>query len=74
MTDVPGISLPAAAKGDGVSFGSLFVLSFVVLLAFALVGALLTLDWRHWLPGAEGEKSIVGGVRASVYTFMSYLT
>jgi len=34
----------------------------------------MTLNWRLWLPGAEGEKSLVSGVRASVYTFMSYLT
>jgi len=26
------------------------------------------------LPGAEGEKSLVHGVKSAVYTFMSYLT
>jgi light-harvesting complex 1 beta chain len=30
-------------------------------------------DWRSALPGAEGGKSVLGGVKASVYTFMSHL-
>jgi light-harvesting complex 1 beta chain len=29
--------------------------------------------WRSWLPGAEGVKSMTGGVKAAVYTFMSHL-
>ena len=29
--------------------------------------------WRTWLPGAEGVKSLYGGVKAAVYTFMSHL-
>jgi light-harvesting complex 1 beta chain len=31
-------------------------------------------QWRSWLPGAESEKSLIGGVKAAVYTFMSHLT
>jgi light-harvesting complex 1 beta chain len=34
----------------------------------------LTWQWRSWLPGAEAEKSMIGGVKAAVYTFMSHLT
>jgi hypothetical protein len=44
-----------------------------VFLAIALIGQLLGWHWRDWLPGAEGVKSLIGGVKAAVYTFMSHL-
>ncbi len=51
----------------------LFGLSFAVFLVIALTGALLGQPWRKWLPGAEGVESLFGGVKAAVYTFMSYV-
>jgi light-harvesting complex 1 beta chain len=52
----------------------IFVLSFLVFMAVALAGQLLGMQWRSWLPGAEGVKSLFGGVKAAVWTFMSHLT
>lgn len=52
----------------------IYAAGFVVFLVFALAASLLVRDWRAWLPGAERETSLVGGVRSAVYTFMSYLT
>jgi light-harvesting complex 1 beta chain len=52
----------------------IFIASFVVFMAIALAGQLLGWQWRAWLPGAEGVKSLNGGVEAAVYTFMSHLT
>jgi len=60
-------------KADRKSFLLLFVAAFVVFLAVALVGQTLGMQWRSWLPGAEGVKSVTGGVKAAVYTFMSHL-
>ena len=60
-------------KSDSKTFSGIFIVSFVVLLAIALVAQMLTWQWRPWFPGAEGEKSLIGGVKAAVYTFMSYL-
>ena len=51
----------------------LFGLSFVVFLVIALTGAVLGQPWRTWLPGAEGVNGLFGGVKAAVYTFMSYI-
>jgi len=56
-----------------VSFLTLFTVSFVVFAAIAIVGQMLGWHWRSWLPGAEGVKSMTGGVKAAVYTFMSHL-
>jgi light-harvesting complex 1 beta chain len=60
-------------QADRKSFLLLFVAAFVVFLAVALVGQTLGMQWRSWLPGAEGVKSVTGGVKAAVYTFMSHL-
>ncbi|MCB1998809.1 MAG: hypothetical protein H6932_07565 [Burkholderiaceae bacterium] len=49
----------------------IYLLSFIVFLLIAFAGALLGQPWRSWLPGAEGVKSLFGGVNAAVYTFMS---
>ena len=56
------------------SYYLIFTASFIVFLAIALAGQLLGWHWRTWLPGAEGVKSLFGGVKAAVYTFMSHLT
>ena len=55
-------------------FWVIFGFSFTVFLVIACFGQLLGWHWRNWLPGAEGVKSIFGGVKAAVYTFMSHLT
>ena len=74
MTDMTSAAPTGVTKGDSVAYGSIFVLSFVVFLAIALLALLLTWNWRLWLPVAEGEKSLVHGVKSAVYTFMPYLT
>jgi light-harvesting complex 1 beta chain len=66
-TDIPAAQVDRSNR----SYLPIFVLSFAVFLAIALAGAVLGLPWRSWLPGAEGVKSLVGGVHAAVYTFMS---
>jgi light-harvesting complex 1 beta chain len=61
-------------KNDSVFFSLIFTASFVVFLVVALGASMLTWQWRSWFPGAEGETSLIGGVKSAVYTFMSYLT
>jgi light-harvesting complex 1 beta chain len=73
MADISTNSLQQLLKSDSKVFNTIFVVSFFVLLLFALFACLLPWQWRTWLPGAESEKSLIGGVKAAVYTFMSYL-
>ena len=63
-----------AHDGGSRSFVGIFAAGFVVLLVLATVSQVFGLPWRSWLPGAEAERSLVGGVKASVYSFMSHLT
>ncbi|MCK7491136.1 MAG: hypothetical protein MZW92_04775 [Comamonadaceae bacterium] len=65
---------PLSRPTDARVSGCIFALSFAVFIAIALAGQLLGWHWRSWLPGAEGVKSLFGGVKAAVYTFMSHLT
>lgn len=58
---------------DAASSGVLFVVGFVVFLVIALIAQVLAMQWRSWLPGAEAEKSMIGGVKAAVHTFMSHI-
>ena len=58
---------------DRNSYRLLFVAAFAMFLTIALVGQTLGMQWRSWLPGAEGVRSVTGGVKAAVYTFMSHL-
>jgi light-harvesting complex 1 beta chain len=73
MADVQRSSPRHAVETKSVSFITIFTLSFVLFSAIAVVGQLLGAQWRTWLPGAEGVKSLTGGVKAAVYTFMSHL-
>ena len=70
-TDQPAQGL---VKNDSKTYFAIFAVGFAVFLAIAVVGQLLGAQWRSWLPGAEGVKSVTGGVKAAVYTFMSHLT
>jgi light-harvesting complex 1 beta chain len=73
MHDKAAHEVTIVQRSDAASFNGLFIASFVVFLLIAVCAQAITLPWRTWLPGAEGSKSLVGGVRSSVYTFMSYL-
>ena len=68
-----GVDPSKEPKKDSATFGGIFFVSFIVFLTIALCAQMVALPWRSWLPGAEGRKSLVGGVKTSVYTFMSYL-
>lgn len=61
-------------QDDSFTYRGIFIASFAVFLLVALMAQVLTWHWRTWLPGAEAEKSMLGGVRAAVYTAMSHLT
>ncbi|NBT92427.1 MAG: light-harvesting protein [Betaproteobacteria bacterium] len=52
----------------------MFVLVFCVFMALAVVGQLLALNWRTWLPGAEGSATTLVGVKSAVYTVISGLS
>jgi light-harvesting complex 1 beta chain len=73
-THIESVMPKAVTAPDFRGWTIIFALSFLAFMVIALAGQLLGWQWRAWLPGAEGVKSIFGGVKAAVYTFMSHLT
>ena len=73
MTYGKALSAPRLPADESKGFYGIFVVSFVVFLFIALVAQALTLRWRNWFPGSEGDRSMIDGVKAAVYTFMSHL-
>ena len=51
----------------------IFAATFVVFLMLAVAGKLLNWNWRTWLPGAEGARSMWDGVTSAVYSVISHL-
>ncbi|MEK8031276.1 hypothetical protein AACH06_10650 [Ideonella sp. DXS29W] len=66
-------SAHAAPADDRRSFMVIFVVAFALFLMIAVIAEALMVRWRPWFPGAESEKSLIGGVRAAVSTFMPLL-
>lgn len=63
-----------ASQAAGTGFSVIFVVCFAVFLLVALAAQVTGLRWRGWFPGAEGESSMLGAVKAAVYSVMSHLT
>jgi light-harvesting complex 1 beta chain len=73
MSSTTNGPLQCVVKEDSKTFAAIFAVGFTLFFVIALVAQTLGWQWRSWLPGAEGVKSITGGVKAAVYTFMSHL-
>lgn len=73
MTDLNHRATNGAPRNKARGLLLIFIASFAVILTVALCAQLLMLQWRPWFPGAEGGKSLIGGVKSSVYTLMSHL-
>ena len=73
MNEQTCTSLKPSLKEGKTALLLIFVPCFVLLLAVALLGQLVGLHWQSWLPGAEQRTSLVSGVHAAVYTFMSHI-
>lgn len=65
-----------AERGTGSleGFGAIYVVLFIAFMAMAMVSMLLAMNWRTLLPGAEGARSMLTGVKSAVYTVISQLS
>lgn len=51
-------SLSGLSEQEAKEFHKLFVVSFIVFTAIAIVAHILAWQWRPWLPGPEGYAMI----------------
>ena len=71
----PNVSVPSFISDNHLNgYRLIFVMLFFVFMALAVVGQLLALNWRTWLPGAEGSATTWVGVKSAVYTVISQLS
>jgi len=66
-------SLSGLTEAEAREFHSVFMTSFLVFVAVAVVAHILAWMWRPWLPGPNGYASLDDGV-ATVSALVSMLT
>jgi len=69
----PARATARAIAADARSWEITFVVTFIMILAVALIAQALMLRWRSWFPGAESTRSLTGGVMAATSSVMSQL-
>jgi light-harvesting complex 1 beta chain len=76
MVDGPnkGGSLSGLTEAEAREFHSIFMTSFVIFTAIAVVAHILAWMWRPWLPGPGGYKSAMEGATHYANIVISYLT
>ena len=63
-------SLSGLTEQEAKEFHRLFIVSFIVFTAIAIVAHILAWQWRPWLPGPEGY-AMIDTARAAVGSFIS---
>jgi light-harvesting complex 1 beta chain len=66
----PG-TLSGLTEQEAKEFHSIFVTSFIMFTAIAIVAHILVWMWRPWLPGPKGYAALEGGVDQTVTTLIS---
>jgi hypothetical protein len=74
MTHEPAVTRSNHPTSSLKGFGGIFVVMFIVFLGVALALMLCAQNWRTFLPGAEGARSMFDGVKSAVYTVISQLS
>jgi light-harvesting complex 1 beta chain len=58
-------------ESEAKEFHSIFVTSFVIFMAIAIVAHILVWMWRPWLPGPKGYAAVEDGVITTVSNLIS---
>jgi len=66
-------SLSGLSEQEAKEFHKLFVVSFIVFVAIAIVAHILAWQWRPWLPGPEGY-AMIDAAKTAVGSFISSLS
>ena len=71
-TERPGSS-SGLTEGEAREFHSIFMTSFIIFVAIAVVAHILAWMWRPWLPGPRGYGAMLDGARDAVLTVLPTL-
>lgn len=66
-------SLSGLTESEAKEFHSIFVTSFLIFTAIAIVAHFLVWQWRPWLPGPKGYASVEDTVIQSANYLLSFV-
>ena len=66
-------SISGLSEAEAKEFHSIFMTSFFLFVAIAVVAHILAWMWRPWLPPAKGYTSLIDGVHTTVTSVITYL-
>jgi len=67
-------SLTGLTEQEAREFHRIFMTSFVIFVAIAIVAHILAWMWRPWLPGPNGYTSMLEGVQLAINHIVSYVS
>ena len=67
-------SLTGLTEQEAREFHRIFMTSFAIFVAIAIVALILAWMWRPWLPGPNGYSSMLEGVQLAINHVMSYVS
>lgn len=67
-------SLSGLTEQEAREFHRIFMTSFAIFVAIAIVAHILAWMWRPWLPGPNGYTSMLEGVQLAINHVMSYVS
>lgn len=66
-------SLSGLSEQEAKEFHKIFVVSFLVFTAIAVIAHILAWQWRPWLPGPEGY-AVIDGAKAAIGSFIASIS
>jgi len=67
-------SLSGLTEQEAKEFHKIFMTSFVIFVAIAIVAHILAWMWRPWLPGPKGYSSIFDGIHVAIGHIISFIS
>ncbi|NBB92886.1 MAG: light-harvesting protein [Gammaproteobacteria bacterium] len=66
-------SISGLSEKEAKEFHKIFIVSFIVFVAIAVVAHILAWQWRPWLPGPEGY-AVIDSAASAVSSFVSSIS
>jgi len=66
-------SMSGLSEQEAKEFHKIFIVSFIVFVAIAVVAHILAWQWRPWLPGPEGY-AVIDSASSAVSAFVSSIS
>jgi light-harvesting complex 1 beta chain len=73
MADERRRTLSGLMESGEREFHGIFMTSFIVFAMIAIIASVVAWNWRPWLPGSEGHRSMLDGVKAAVNNVLPYI-